>query len=203
MVKVVSAYRVSQEHTKQAGETTSCKQHVRSLQKRGLCNPNPKKVFLQDFGICLHAWKNKGKQNEVVIMADLNEYIGTGDLANFCLENDLVDVVAMMNPDLEKYPTYLWGNKRLDYILISSKLAEVAVKVGYHQFNQHMISDHKGVYVQFKAYDLFDTDLMDKSHASYRRLRLGRRDIVSKYILRLETLYKEHRVLERAKPLQA
>ena len=60
-----------------------------------------------------------------------------------------------------------------------------------------MISDHKGVYVQFKADDLFDTDLMDKSHASYRRLRLGRRDIVSKYILRLETLYKEHRVLER------
>jgi hypothetical protein len=166
-----------------------------------MCNPNPKKVFLQDLGVFLHTWKNKGKQNKVVIMADMNEYIGSGDLANFCLENDLVDVVAMLNPALDKDPTYLWGNKRIDYILASQKMAEVAIKAGHHQFNQHFISDHKGVYVQFKADDLFDTDLMDKSHASYRRLRLGRRDIVERYILRLETLYTDHKVLERAEKI--
>ena len=57
------------------------------------------------------------------------------------------------------------------------------------------------MYVQFKATDLFDTDLMDKSHASYRRLRLGRRDIVERYILRLENLYMEHKVLQRAETL--
>ena len=65
-------------------------------------------------------------------MADLNDSIGTSDLEMFCMENDLVDVVEMMNPHLDKDPTYLWGNKRLDYILVSSKLAEVAVKAGHH-----------------------------------------------------------------------
>jgi hypothetical protein len=164
-------------------------------------NPNPKKVFLQDLGAFLHEWKNKGKQNEVIIMADMNGYIGEDDLANFCLENALVDVVAMLNPALDKDTTYLWGNKRLDYILASQKMAEVAIKAGHHQFNQNFISDHKGVYVQFKADDLFDTDLMDKSHASYRRLRLGRRDIVERYIIRLEELYTEHKVLERAEKI--
>ena len=114
------------------------------------------------------------------------------------MENDLLDVVEMLNPHLDKDPTYLWGNKRLDYILVSSKLVEVAIKAGHHQFNQYFISDRKGVYVQFKADDLFDTDMMDKSHASYRRLRLGRRDIVERYIVRLEQLYKEHKVLQRA-----
>ena len=65
-------------------------------------------------------------------MTDLNDYIGASDFSNFCLENDLVDVVAMMNPALDKDPTYLWVTKWLDYILISSKLTEVAVKVGHH-----------------------------------------------------------------------
>ena len=162
-----------------------------------MCNPNPKKVFLQDFWVFLQAWKNTGKQNEVVIMTYLTEYIDTNDLFNFYLENNLVDAVAMLNPALDKDPTYIWGNKRLDYILVSSTLTKVAVKAGHYQFNQHFISDHKGVYAQFKADDLFNTYLMDKSHASYRRLRLGRWDIVERYILRLEALYKEHKVLDR------
>ena len=81
---------------------------------------------------------------------------------------------------------------------MTSALAEVAIKAGHHLFHQHFVSDHKGVYVHFKAADLFDTQFMDKSHASYRRLRLGRRDIVTKYIDRLESLFEEHRILERA-----
>ena len=36
MIRVISAYRVSQEQIAQAGETTSCKQQVRSLLKRGI-----------------------------------------------------------------------------------------------------------------------------------------------------------------------
>ena len=40
-------------------------------------------------------------------------------------------------------------------------LAEVEIKAGRHQFNQYFISNHKGVYVQFKAADLLDTQLMD------------------------------------------
>ena len=75
MIRVVSAYRVSQSNIKQAGETTSCKQQVRSFQKRGMANPNPKQLFLKDFGAFICAWKNKGRQNEVIIMADLNDYI--------------------------------------------------------------------------------------------------------------------------------
>ena len=79
---------------------------------------------------------------------------------------------------MENDPIYLWGSKRIDYILMSPALAEVAVKAGHHHFNQHFISNHKEVYIQFKVDDLFDVDLMDKSNESYRRLKLGRHDIV-------------------------
>ena len=39
--------------------------------------------------------------------------------------------------------------------------AEVEIKAGYFQFHQYYISDYKGLYVKFKAADLFDTQLMD------------------------------------------
>ena len=48
MIRVISAYRVSQDYPDAAGETTSCKQQVRSLMMRGITNPNPKKRFLTD-----------------------------------------------------------------------------------------------------------------------------------------------------------
>ena len=140
--------------------------------------------------------------HEVVLMADMNEYISDkGDLYNFYLDTDLIDSISLLNPDLEENPTYLWEVKRLDYIFMTSGLAEVALKAGHHQFHQHFVSDHKGAYLQFRASGFFDIELMDKSHVSYRILRLGRSDIVEKYIEQLEQLYEEHRILERAEAL--
>ena len=85
--------------------------------------------------------------------------------------------------------------KRIDYILDTLVLVEVSLKTGHHQFHQYFILDHKGVYIQFRAQDLFDTQLMDKRHKSYRRLRLGRRDIVERYLEKLGELYKDHMIL--------
>ena len=203
MIRVISVYRVSQEHVAQAGETTSCKQQVRSLLKRGVLNLNPKKAFLKDIRKFIIQWREKGVSNEVILMADMNEYIGDkGELADFLLECDLVDYVSLLNPYLELDPTYLWASKRIDYIFVTPALAEVALKAGHHQFHQHFISDHKGVYIQFRAHDLFDTQLMDKSHKSYRRLRLGRRDIVERYLEKMEYRYEAHKILERAEALK-
>ena len=78
-------------------------------------------------------------------------------LADFLLDCNLVDSVSLLNLDLKLHPTYLWGSKRIDYIFVMPALAEVALKAGHHQFHQHFISDHKGVYIQFRADDLCDT----------------------------------------------
>ena len=80
-------------------------------------------------------------------------------------------------------------------------LAEVALKAGYHQFHQHFISDHKGVCIKFRAHDLVDTQLMDKSHKSYRRMRLGGRDVVESYLEQVEDMYEDQKILERAEAL--
>ena len=106
-----------------------------------------------------------------------------------------------MDPELNNDPTYLWGSKWIDYILIFHTLAELVVKAGHHHFNEHFISDHKGIYIQFKEVDIFDIATMDRSYASYRRMRMSRRDIVRIYISHLEALYKEHSIWKMGEKL--
>ena len=77
-------------------------------------------------------------------------------------------------------------------------LAKISTKCGYYQFRQHIISDHKGAYLHFRVHDLFDSFFFDKSQASYRKLQMVQRDIVRKYITRLDILYREHNILDRA-----
>lgn len=62
-------------------------------------------------------------------MADMNEY--TGDnwaLHDLCVETDLVDTVALLNPDIETYPTYMYGRKQIDYIFTTPAFSGVALK---------------------------------------------------------------------------
>ena len=79
-----------------------------------------------------------------------------GDLTKFCLANDLTDTVDLLHPTQAQDPTYLYREKRSNYMFISPSLSAMAVKVGHNQFDQHVVSDHKGVYLQFFIRDLFN-----------------------------------------------
>jgi len=63
-----------------------------------------------------------------------------------------------MNPELKKDPTYMYGSKMIDYIIITRTLEETALKVDHRQYHQHFITNHKCVYLQFRASNLFDID---------------------------------------------
>lgn len=127
----------------------------------------------------LTTWRNNNANSNVNIMADMNENIGDGkEVHNVCQHNDPIDSVSLL-------ATYLWGSKQIDYILILPTLAEISVKTGHHQFNQHFTNDHNGIYIQFNAIDIFDTANMDHSHVSYWRLCMSRRAKVTRYISHL------------------
>ena len=93
----------------------------------------------------LQRWRNKNEHNEVILMMDSDEDItDAGDFAMFAQNKDLVDIAPQVDPLLAQSPTYLHSRKRLDYILLSPHLAEIAIKAGHHQFHQYMVSGHKG-----------------------------------------------------------
>ena len=163
------------------------------MRKKGINSPNPEKAFLTDLSKVIQKWRKEGKHHEVNLIANVNECINTNeDLQDFYLKNDLLGTVGLLNPTQTNDATYLYGTKLIDYIFITPALSAMAVKVSHHQFDQLCVSDHKGVYLQFLAGDLFDSKLMNRSHESYQRLRLGRRDIVERDIAKLEKLYVEH-----------
>ena len=100
-------------------------------------------------------------------MTDANETLAEGkSFASFIDSTNLIDVMELLNPSLIKDKTYLWSDRRLDYIFVSPGIKDAAVKAGHHNFHQHIISDHKGVYVHFKASELFATGKMDETHLS-------------------------------------
>ena len=89
--------------------------------KQGVTHPNPRKYFLTDIGQFIQTWRKNSKKHEVILMSDMNENTGViGDLSELCTNYDLVDTVALLNPDIEADPTYLYGSKRINYIFCYS-----------------------------------------------------------------------------------
>ena len=131
-------------------------------------------------------------------MMDANEDLAEeSSLKKFVTKVDLLDTVAMMNPELETDTTYLWSKRRIDYAFITPGLRAAVVKAGHHPFHQHLVTDHKGVFVYFLTDVLFDSSEIDGSHISQRRLDLGKRTTVERYVKKLEELYEHHRILGR------
>lgn len=94
--------------------------------KGGVTNPDPKQTFLTDLGQYTNNWRGKDEKREIVLMTDLNTYIrDKGALYDFYVEYDLMDYVAILNPDIELDPTYLYGHKRVDYLFTIPTLFEL------------------------------------------------------------------------------
>ena len=72
-IKVILAYRVSQSSTRKIGEMTACRQQYRSYIGQGIKDPKPKNIILDDLGKLIHTWRNKARDNHVILMMDSNE----------------------------------------------------------------------------------------------------------------------------------
>ena len=63
--------------------------------KRGVVNPNPKGIMLQDLSRRIQEWRNKSKHREVIIMMDANKDIQEeGGFSNCVQDNDMVDIAT-------------------------------------------------------------------------------------------------------------
>eukprot|EP00957_Ditylum_brightwellii_P043769 3319269-Ditylum_brightwellii.AAC.1 len=108
-VTVISAYRVCDNSIATAGPTTCWKQQWHQLRKRGYQDPNPCCIFLKDFQTFLdqHIYNDE----ELINGIDANETDKAGtDLHAFLLENNLVDAVCHLHPEVTPPNTYQHSN---------------------------------------------------------------------------------------------
>ena len=73
----------------------------------------------------------------------------------FIRDTNLKDVVSYYSPGLIDQSTYINGQRRLDYILVSEDLLGVGSSAGHTAFLKPSISDHRAVCWDVSANQLF------------------------------------------------
>ena len=112
IIKVISAYRVSQEYGSQAGVLTAYQQQYRALVKQKRGELSPRAAFLADLEHEVMQWIQK-PVHEIVILMDANEAVEEKkELRAFEQSLNLVDAVALLNPSAARESTYLWEKKK-------------------------------------------------------------------------------------------
>lgn len=103
-----------------------------------------------------HVKERQTKGEAIMVLGDFNEVMGefNNGLTRLITECNLVDVVA--NKHLAAgFTTYQRGTRVLDYCLMDQALLGATMKCGYEPFQANIVSDHRGLFVDFHVPNLF------------------------------------------------
>ena len=177
-------------------------QQYRSYIKSNISKPKPKQRCLQDLAKFIEKWKSTYEESSIILMMDANGDSSDNHFQTFIRDTNLKDVVAYYSPEIKDQSTYINGQKRIDYILVSDDLLGAGSSAGHTAFLQPFISDHRAVYWDVATSHLFGSTEGGKNSVPHRGLQLERPSTVETYIVQLNRLYDRHRILERAQKLE-
>ncbi|KAI2509161.1 hypothetical protein MHU86_5280 [Fragilaria crotonensis] len=113
----------------------------------------------------------------------------------------LIDVFARRNSSTPPV-TYARGTKRLDYALASPAVSDAVISAGYEAFNAHIVSDHRGFYLDFDSNVLFGSDTQKLVSAEKRDLSSNNTQQVTEYIReKYRILFHHHNAFVRSAQL--
>ena len=97
------------------------------------------------------------KDTDVLLCADANADILDPDFQEMIRKTGLIDLMAhKLGPDLPE--TYIRGTKTVDIAYGSPRLAKTVARVGYLAYNDGILSDHRGFFIDFYRNTLFGPD---------------------------------------------
>ncbi len=114
----------------------------------------------------------KERQNcgeAVLVFGDLNEVLGQDQTGMTRLIQDcnLIDIVAR-NHLATGFSTYQRGRNVIDYCLMDISLVPMVIRCGYESFNANIVSDHRGIFVDFSTTHLFKGGIQPLAPAPLR-----------------------------------
>jgi zinc-binding in reverse transcriptase/Endonuclease/Exonuclease/phosphatase family len=196
IVSVLCAYQVVQESGNH-GDQTTYSQQVRLMRLDGNLSPDPRFQFIQDLTALVKSLK--ASNHDIILMGDFNESIGTNPagMASVMTKGDLVDSFCYCHGLQQEKPTYARGRKRVDYILVSSRLISFVRATGAEPFNFRIFSDHRGLFVDFSYPGFFDRAPNELQKLHNRDLIYDCPRHVRLYLQETALYFKKHRVEER------
>ena len=184
-IVVITAYRVCHEASDHPGPFTAYTQQYTAMREEGIASPNPRKQILADLLSLIDAKRLEGFRP--ILMMDANgDYTSVKaqdrdkDLESFIRDANLVDHFHEKFPD----PThsYVYGSKRLDYILVDPALVDAIERIGYLGTHEGACSDHVLAYVDFSTSALFKGKINRPVDIHAREFRLEQRDKVIAFL---------------------
>jgi hypothetical protein len=99
--------------------------------------------------------------HSVLVAGDFNETLGDafGGMSRLVSDCGLFDVVADRHGQVG-FSTYQRGTKVLDYCLMTQDLIDCVDKCGYEPFKCNILSDHRGLFVDFSTAHLFGNTIL-------------------------------------------
>jgi hypothetical protein len=203
-VLVASAYQVCARPTNVHG-TTAFHQQQAIFQHERRANINPRKNFRRDLTTALRLWKARG--DSIILMGDFNEDLNADNAGLSSLLHDrtleLVDIIGHVHPSAMGVPTYLRGNTRLDFALISRDLLSSITACGYLPFHSNFRSDHRFLFLDFDTRQLFGSMTSSLAPSSFREFTSKDSKAVAKYIRLKHQYLEDHNFFPRLKTLRA
>ncbi|KAI2490979.1 hypothetical protein MHU86_23581 [Fragilaria crotonensis] len=130
---------------------------------------NPRTAFRRDLLRALQEYLSAGTL--LLVVGDFNESFGADPdgMSKIAGQLGLLDIIASRHSS--KPPaTYARGTKRLDYALASPLVGEALISAGYEEFNAHIVSDHRGFFLDFDTNLLFGSETQQLVSAEARDL---------------------------------
>ena len=191
-VKIVTAYRVcDQKHAQ--GNCTIYLQQQNDLIQANRENTDPRNAILEDLGKMIEKDHRDGKI--VILTCDMNESVQRSrKLDRFLNQNNMYNAIEEIHRGL--YPaTYDRGRECLDLIAISNTVERKAIKKsGYLPFYEGYVSDHRALYVDIDAKELFTYAKPNTNLEIYKRFTTEKVAKCEKYVKGLEKYILESKI---------
>ena len=154
-IRVYSVYQCVHANIKNAGEYTYFAQLWHLLRSPEVTSPNPREQLIRDLQTELTAAKRA--KIDLIIMGDFNETLGTNPnlMASICANTELAEAIDHLHPSAEHIPTYIRGQRRLDYCLMSHSLLPSIAAAGINRFHEISESDHRALFLDLRVDHLF------------------------------------------------
>eukprot|EP00978_Attheya_sp_CCMP212_P047772 scaffold428280_cov122-Attheya_sp.AAC.1 len=174
-------------------------QQKRMLTLRGEENRKPRKQVFADLTEQIKEWQKDNA--EIVLCLDANADLRDTEFQDLIRKTELIDLMTTrLGAELPE--TYVRGKKTIDHIFGSARLENAIECAGYFAFNNGIMSDHRGLFIDFNRAILFGKDQV-AAEQSQRMLSTKNKKGAAQYRTTASQSILSNNILKRAQAIEA
>ena len=200
---IIVTYQVVDVDPKRAGPTTYATQLFSIYTREGQPHPHDlQHHHAQDLVRFVKECQAKG--HWIIVAGDMNEVLGTSTqrLPKLHSECGLLDA-CLERTGITDFTTYQRGNNVIDYILVDRNVLQCTQSVGYEPFSLHILSDHRGIFLDLATAQCFGSNILPLQPIQLRDLSTKRPHQIAPYFKHKHKHLEDHNWYKNIRKLRA